>query len=188
MHKDYFPACPVHGPIEPPVPFNHMGLSGAVPNKCGPCPKLFEGSCTRYIEEVGHYLHLDYGYCGIPGPTDPVIYEDQFIVAKVEVPRKCSTCMYVDFDRVKGFVCRKDAKKWGRFERGLDWGSWEPDAIHLELPLPKVTTKDLSVYAKQGDLIEFIKEYRKVNPGTSFDEAKSDYQHFREILGKRFNG
>jgi len=161
---------------------NHLGVSGAVPNKCGQCPNLFEGGCTRYMAEVGHYLHLDYGYCGIPGPTDPVIYEDQFIVSKVEIPRKCSHCNFLRFDQVRGFICRKDADKWGDFERGLDWGSWEPDSIYLELPLPKVSTKDLAMHAKQGDLIKFIKEYRRVNPGISYAEAKSDYLRFRSIL------
>ena len=188
MYKDYFPACPVDGPIEPPVPFNHLGLSGAVPNKCGQCPNLFEGSCTRYMEEVGHFLHLDYGYCGIPGPTDPVIYEDQFIAAKVEVPRKCSTCRYLEYDRVRGFSCRKDAEKWGEFERGLDWGSWRPDIVYLELPLPKLTTKNLVRHANDGNLIEFIKEYRRINPGVPVDEAKSDYRRLREILETLSNG
>ena len=182
MHKNYFPVCPVDGPIEPPVPYSHLASRGAVPNKCAQCPNLFEGGCTRYIEEVGHYLHLDYGYCGIPGPTDPVIYRDQFIVSKVEIPRKCSTCIYLDFDRVRGFCCRKDSKKWGDLERGLDWGAWQPDSIYLELPLPKITTRGLSVHAKNGDLIAFIKEYRRVNPGLSIEEAKSDYRRFRSIL------
>lgn len=159
-----------------------MGLAGAVPNKCGQCPNLFEGSCVRYMEVVGRYLHLDYGPCGIPGPTDPVTYQDQFVVAKVEVPRKCSTCVYLAVDRTSGFNCRKDAQKWGRFGRGLDWGAWEPDVVYLELPPPKVTTKALAVYAKAGDLIEFIKEYRRVNPGLSIEEAKDDYRRLRAVL------
>jgi hypothetical protein len=68
--------------------------------------------------------------------------------------------------------------------RGLDWGAWEPDSIYLELPFPKITTRDLSVHAKSGDLIKFIKEYRRVNPGLSIEEAKSDYRHFRDILAR----
>ena len=182
MYKYYFPVCPVDGPIEPPVQINHMGLSGAVPNKCGRCPNLFEGSCTRYMEEVGRYLHLDYGYCGIPGPTDPVTYQDQFIVSKVEIPRKCSTCVFLDVDRIRGFNCRKDAEKWGHFERGLDWGAWEPDWVYLELPPPKVTTRDLAAHAKDGDLVKFIREYRRLNPGLSMEEAKDDYRRLRDKL------
>src|SRR5262245_26778416 len=100
MHKHYFPPCPVDGPIEPPVPYGHMGASGAVPNKCRSCPNLFEGSCLRSIKEVGRYLHLDYGPCGIPGPTDPVIYEDEFITSKVTVPRKCATCHFLKFHQI----------------------------------------------------------------------------------------
>ena len=84
MHKFYFPSCKVNGDIEPPVPFNHMGIAGAVPNKCGSCPHLFEGGCTRYIDSVNQYLHLDFGPCKVNGPTDPVIYEDDFIKSKVD--------------------------------------------------------------------------------------------------------
>jgi len=184
MHKKYFPVCPVDGPIEPPVPFGHMMSSGAVPNKCGGCPNLFEGECTRYMEQVGHYLHLDYGYCGIPGPTDPVIYRDEFIVSEVEIPRKCSKCVHLAFDRIKGFYCSKDSEKWGDLDRGLDWGAWKPDTIYLELPFPKITTRALAEHANRDDLIRFIKEYRRINPGVSIEEAKSDYRRFREILEK----
>ena len=123
MQSKYFPACPIDGPIEPPVPFSHAASRGAVPKKCSECEHLFEGECTRYIDEVGHYLHLDHGPCGIDGPTDPVPYEDEFIRAKVEIPRKCSTCVYLAVDRIPGFHCTKDSDKWGDFHRGLDWGA-----------------------------------------------------------------
>ena len=77
MHKLYFPACPVEGPIEPPVPFSHFGTRGAIPSKCGSCKLEFEGGCMRYMDKLKRYMHLDYGPCGISGPTNPVIYEDQ---------------------------------------------------------------------------------------------------------------
>lgn len=105
MHSRYFPPCPVDGPIDPPVAFGHMGSRGAVPAKCGQCRHLFEGECTRFIETVGHYLHLDHGPCGINGPTDPVTYEDEFIKAKVEVPRKCSRCRFLAVHQIFGFHC-----------------------------------------------------------------------------------
>ena len=184
MHKLYFPTCKVEGDIEPPVPFNHMGIVGAVPNKCGSCSHLFEGGCTRYMEQVNRYLHLDYGSCGIVGPTDPVIYEDQFIKSKVEVPRKCSKCVYMKVDSIHGFDCTKDKEKWGEYHRGLDWGAWEPDSIYLQLTHPKVTTKELSTYVKQNDIIKFIKEYRKRNPGLSINEAKEDFAYLQNILKK----
>jgi hypothetical protein len=44
-----------------------------------------------------------------------VIYRDQFVVSEVEIPRKCSTCVYIAFDRVRGFCCSKDSEKWGLF-------------------------------------------------------------------------
>jgi hypothetical protein len=182
MYTQYFPPCPVDGPIEPPVPFGHMISKGAVPKKCSECKYLFEGECIRYMREVGRYLHLDHGFCGIQGPTDPVFYQDQYIESKVEIPRKCSTCSYLEYDRIRGFTCRKDAAKWGDFPRGLDWGDWEPDIMYLELPLPKITTKALSRHAKNDDLVAFIKEHRRVNPGLSMQEAKDDFYHFRVIL------
>lgn len=162
-----------------------MASRGAVPKKCSECQYLFEGECIRYFEEVGHYLHLDHRPCGIDGPTDPVVYEDQFVQSKVEIPRKCAKCVYLGVDRIYGFHCCKDADKWGDFHRGLDWGSWEPDCIYLQLPLPKVTTKELSLYARQDDVISFIKEYRRINPGFTIEEAKADFNHFREVIAKR---
>lgn len=185
MHRRYFPPCPVDGPIEPPVPFGHMASRGAVPMKCSECQHLFEGECTRYIEEVGHYLHLDHGPCGIDGPTDPVIYKDDFVTSKAEVPRKCTICVFLAVDRIHGFHCTKDSDKWGDFHRGLDWGAWEPDFVYLELPLPKVTTKELSLYARQNDKMSFIKEHRRINPGLSIEEAIADFARFREVLEKR---
>ena len=182
MYKRYFPPCPIDGPIEPPVPFGHMASSGAVPNKCGTCANLFEGECIRFIEEVGHYLHLDYGPCGINGPTDPVPYEDKFVASKVMVPRKCASCCFLNNDKIYGFYCSKDSEKWGDFHRGLDWGAWTPDTIYLELPPPKVTTKKLSEYANRNDLLAFIEEHRRVNPGLSITEAKGDFERFRSIL------
>ncbi len=179
MHKNYFPTCKVEGDIEPPVPFNHLGIGSAVPNKCGSCSHLFEGGCTRFADLVNRYLHLDHGPCGVNGPTDPVFFEDEYLQSKVEIPRKCSKCIFLKTAINRGFFCGKDEDKWGDYHRGLDWGAWEPDSIYLQLPLPKVTTKALSVYVKNENLIEFIKEYRKRNPGLSITEAKKDFEYLR---------
>lgn len=185
MYSQYFPRCPVNGPIDPPVAFGHMGSRGAVPAKCGQCCHLFEGECTRYINEVGHYLHLDHGPCGINGPTDPVTYEDEFIKGKADVPRKCSKCNFLAIHPIFGFHCTKDSDKWGDFHRGLDWGDWNPDFVTLHLPPPKVTTKELSQFAFGDDLLAFVKEYGRINPGLSVDDAKSDFRHFRNIIENR---
>ncbi|MBX2846904.1 MAG: hypothetical protein KTR16_01180 [Acidiferrobacterales bacterium] len=184
MHKLYFPTCKVEGDIEPPVPFNHMGMVGAVPNKCGSCKNLFEGSCRRYMDEVNRYLHLDYGPCDIEGPTDPVTYKDDFVTANVEVPRKCSKCTYLKVDSIYGFHCSQGKQKWGAYHRGLDWGAWEPDSIYLQLPLPKVTTRELSNLVKQNDILGFIKEYRQRNPSLSIKEAREDFAYLQNILDK----
>ncbi len=159
MYQKYFPTCPVAGAIDPPIPFSHMFLRGAIPHKCGVCENLFEGECKRSLSDVGGYLYLDHGYCGINGPTDPITYQDQYIFSKVEIPRKCSTCQFLTFDRIGGFQCLKDANKWGDFHRGLDWGTWELDSVYLQLPLPKITTKQLSLLAKQNEVTAFIIEY-----------------------------
>ena len=55
----------------------------------------------------------------------------------------------------------------------------------VQLPLPKVTTKELSQFAFGNDLLGFVKEHRRINPGLSVAEAKSDFQHFRNIIEKR---
>lgn len=185
MHHLYFPACPIEGTIDPPVSFDHLGIRGAIPNKCGHCKYMFEGGCARYFVEVRRYLHLDYGPCGIVGPTDPVYYEDQFVRSKVEIPRKCSSCRFLFQDKIHGFTCRKDNDKWGRCYRGLDWGAWSPDRIYFELPRPKLTTKALVDCAYCEDLVGFIKEYRRINPGISVSEAREDFGRFRELIERR---
>jgi len=165
-----------------------MGIGGAIPNKCGSCDFLFEGGCTRFFDELQRYTHLDYGPCGVDGATDPVKFEDSHITAKVEIPRKCAGCVFLKYERIFGFVCSKDAEKWGpRNYRGLDWGAWEPDSVYLQLPLPKVTTLELSKAAKDEDLVGFIKEYRRINLGLSIQEAKEDYARFQEILLTKFD-
>ena len=184
MHRLYFPACPVDGPIDPPVPFCHMGTEGAIPNKCGGCRFSFEGGCTRFFEGLQRYMHLDHGPCGIHGPTDPVVYEDRFIRAKVEVPRKCAGCSFLFHDSIYGFTCSKDADKWGGCYRGLDWGAWSPDRIYFELPHPKLTTKALIDCAYRDDLVSFVAEHRRINPGIPVSEAKSDFVRVRELIGQ----
>ncbi len=182
MHRFYFPSCPVDGPIEPPVPFSHLGTRGAIPNKCASCVHCFEGGCTRHFGELQRYMHLDYGPCGIDGATDPVVYEDSFIRSKVEIPRKCACCRFLFHDSIYGFTCSKDADKWGKCYRGLDWGAWSPDRAYFNLPHPKVTTKGLSDAAHADDLIAFVKEYRLANPDVSVQEIRSDFVRLRELM------
>ena len=185
MHRPYFPACPVAGPIDPPVPYGHMVKHGAIPKKCSDCPNCFEGGCTRFFEEVQRHMHLDFGPCGIDGPTDPVVYEDKLIVAKVEIPRKCARCRFLLHKSIYGFTCRKDQEKWGDCYRGLDWGAWSPDRIYIELPHPKLTTKTLVDAVHSEDLIGFIAEHRRISPGISMAEAKEDYSMFRSLITQR---
>ena len=140
--------------------------------------------CTRAMEQTGGYLHLDHGHCGIEGPTDPVFVENQFFSAKVQIPRKCENCRHLKVRWRQGFVCGKEPEKWGDFTRSLDWGYWEPDVVYVRLPPAKLTTRDLVRCAGHDDLISFIKEYRRVNPGSSILEAKEDFKWMRRAQGK----
>jgi hypothetical protein len=184
MHKGYFPRCDVAGPIEPAVPFNHLSIGSAIPNKCGSCDQMFEGGCRRAITSglATGYLHLDHGPCGVAGATDPIYYDDKFISAKVTVPRKCGTCRFLSNDSIFGFYCSKDSGTWGRLHRGLDWGAWSPERIYLELPTPKITTRALADFAHDDDRRGFVSEHRRVNPGLSMEEANQDFALLRETI------
>jgi len=41
---------------------------------------------------------------------------------------------------------------------------------------------NLVLHARNDDLIQFVKEYRRINPKLSIQEAKNDFQEFRNIL------
>jgi hypothetical protein len=172
----------MRGDIEPAIPYNHMGLTGHIPKKCAEYSHLFEGGCLRAQRITKEYLYLDYGFCGIVGKTDPVLYENPYILAKVTVPRKCTTCQYLDYSLVRHFYCRKDQAKWNYFPRSLDWGTWKPDKIYIDLPLPKITTSVLWQYVIGKNFIEFIKEYRRINPNLSLKEAKQDYNFLKNTI------
>ncbi len=179
MHRDYFPACPVDGP-RMPAPFRHMGSVGAIPLKCSTCAHQFEGGCTRALNTRRGYLHLDYGPCGIDGPTDPVRYESHYLTAKVTVPRKCADCVHLTISRY-GFDCGKDEPIWGAWRRGLDWGTWRPDRVYVELPAPKKTTSTMIDAVHAGDLVAFVRECRRVNPDVSMAEARVDFTELRRL-------
>jgi hypothetical protein len=178
MYQYYFPTCSIEGSNDPVVPFKHFHLSGAVPNKCGSCQHLFEGEYLRAIDKLQRYLRLDYGFCGIYGSTEPVLYEDPFVVSKVEIPGKCASCIFFESDR---FNCGKYAEKWGDFPRGLDWRYWKPENVYIALPFPKKTTKILIDFLKNNSLTEFIREHRRINP-VSILEAKDDFQFLKRIV------
>lgn len=185
MHRDYFPPCPIDGPILPAVPFRHLGTAGSVPQKCSTCSHLFEGGCTRAVETRQGYLHLDHGPCGIAGPTDPIVYESRYFTAKVSIPRKCAGCVHLVIDARRGFDCGKDRSLWGDLMRGLDWGTWRPDRIYVELPAPKLTTPAMVDAVHDDELVAFIRESRRVNPDVSIAEAKLDFARLRRLVAGR---
>lgn len=182
MHRDYFPACPVAGPILPAVPFRHMATSGAVPRKCAGCSHLFEGGCARAQASRQGLLHLDHGPCGIAGPTDPVVFENRYVESKVTIPRKCAGCSHLVLNRW-GFDCGKDRSIWGDCLRGLDWGTWRPDRIYVELPAPKATSAAMVDAVYDNDLVAFIRASRRTNPDVSIAEAKIDFAELRRRVG-----
>jgi hypothetical protein len=140
------------------------------------------------MQDVGHYLHLDHGPCGVQGPTDPVHVDGEYLKSKVEVPRKCASCNFLAVDSIHGFHCTKDHEIWGDIHRGLDWGTWQPDCIYVQLPPPKVTTKALVKLAQANDFIAFIKEHRRINPDLSLLEARNDFAHIRDVLASVRDG
>lgn len=180
MHQRYFPRCPVNGPILPAVPFNHLGLEGSVPSKCSSCAHLFEGECLRFVEQKG-YMALDHGACEIDGPTDPVTVDNKWISSKVEVPRKCSTCSHLEYDALRGFTCGAQTDLWGWFRRGLDWGTWSPERLHVNLP-PYRATREMIDAASEGRLKEFVEEFRSLNPNESLLVAQKAYCDARQKL------
>lgn len=183
MEHKYFPRCTVDGPIDPPVSYGHFGSFGAIPNKCRSCSNLFEGECVRAMDSGG-YKHLDHGPCGVMGPTDPVHYEDEFVVAKVRIPRKCASCNFLRLRPIHGFVCTKDESIWGDFHRGLDWGDWIPSSVFRRLPYPKGTNDTMLKLVADGDLMKFISEHRRINPGVGVLEAKEDFEFLRDDLDR----
>jgi len=140
------------------------------------------------MNEMQRYLHLDFGPCGIDGPTNPVVFEDKFMVAKVEIPEKCSRCTFLVHNSIHGFTCRKDQDKWGGIYRGLDWGAWAPDRIYPQLPYPRSTSKSLVDAAYDEDLTSFVAEHRRINPGLSMTEAQEDYEYFQTLIAERTSG
>lgn len=182
MHRDYFPPCRVDGSILPAVPYSVGFSRGAVPSKCSTCRHLFEGGCTRIMETTPRYLHLDHGPCGVRGPTDPVSYDDRFVAAKVTVPRKCASCVHLVLDLRRGFQCGQDRAIWGDFHRGLDWGTWSPPRFELALPPPTVTTEAMVDAVHDDDLLAFIREAQRVNPGISIADIRTAFASLRALV------
>ena len=96
---------------EPPVPFGHLGLRGAVPQTVQRllADFLFEGSCTRAAGELAGILCVDHGFCPASlGETDPVFVEHTYFSSKVTVPRECSSCSFLRIDMIsRAFHCGK---------------------------------------------------------------------------------
>ena len=181
MYSEYFPPCPIDGPIDPPGTLVHMISIGGIPRKCSSCMQFFEGSCRRHDQIFGGYKHLDHGPCPVVGPTDPVSPEDTSTKKTANIPRKCSTCEYLAFGSVWRFHCTQDSNKWGSFHRGLDWGSWQPSPIEYRQEVCKGNTKALLEHAYNGDTISFLKEYKGDRQWISFIKAETSFINFQKF-------
>jgi hypothetical protein len=170
MHRQAFPSCTVPGPLDP-VPYAHLASRGAIPRKCSQCEHSFEGSCLRAADSLHRYLNLDHGFCGIAGDTEPVRVERSGVPVDLEAPRKCSTCMYLRPDSIRGVVCTKDGEVWGDFSRSLDWGIYAPDVV-----VPSVAGLQITLLfarlAAGGDDASALQEFRKANPNASIATGK----------------
>jgi len=180
MYRTSFPPCLVEGPVDP-VPYGHLGLQGAVPRKCVTCSHLFEGSCTRAVDQVQDYSNLDHGPCRVDGPTDPVAYEDAFIRSKVAVPRKCATCVFLAHHPIRGFVCRQDEDRWGDLPRSLDWGAWVPERPVVGLSTGRHVSDALVDAVLDRHEAAAVRAFLDTNRGSTIKEARCAYA---ELLAK----
>jgi len=174
------PRCEVEGPLDP-VPFEHLGIKGAVPRKCSTCRFLFEGECTRVMGQIAGYLSLDHGPCPIRGKTLPVLYETEYIRSKVFVPEKCASCHDLKYDPVSGFVCNYEREVWGAFPRELDWGNWSPEYPNLGLESGRSVSVPVMKAVAAGREVDAIKAFRADHKDATFKEAR---EAFRELSEK----
>ena len=178
MYRRAFPKCTVAGSIDP-VPFNHLGLQGAVPRKCSECKFMFEAECLRATEQIKGYLALDHGPCPIKGETKPILYENQFIKSKVFIPIKCKTCRHLGFSFFGGFTCKYEVKKWGAFPRTLDWGAWSPEHPNLGLSTGRSVPLELLQAVQAGNEAAGVEAFREAFPNSTIREARDAFAELR---------
>jgi len=71
IYPKFYPECTFRGPVDP-LPFGHLGFTVSVPRKCIVCEFLFEGECTRAMEQLKVCLPLDFRPCSFTVETIPV--------------------------------------------------------------------------------------------------------------------
>lgn len=183
MYRRPFPACEVSGPVDP-VPFGHLGLTGSVPRKCGGCQFLFEGECTRAMDQVHGYLALDHGPCPVIGDTTPTLVVTEHLRSTVSIPAKCRTCQHLEVGLQRGFTCGFERERWGFFRRGLDWGSWSPELPNVGLESGRPVSLAVLRAAAAGNEANTIKAFRSDFPDATFSEARQAFSELVEQLKK----
>ena len=197
MYRRSFPKCTVEGDQSPSKKMLVMASKWALPTKCISCQYLFEGECLRDSELIGGgFLQLDYGYCGVDGPTEPFAIEEPAIGVKIFIPTKCKSCQFLYLDSIRGYVCKKDQKLWGDGFRGLDWGDWEPNYPNVGLErlgnsevnerfLDRViVTEEILDLLMANQKIAALKLYRSINAITTIKHAKDDIELLDSKLKK----
>jgi hypothetical protein len=188
MYRESFPKCKVQGEQDPSSMRTHMTIKFAVPKKCLACEFLFEGECTRGIDQMDGYLRLDTGPCNVQGSTQPVVAGETSSGNELFIPKKCKACPLLDFDSIRGFVCTQDKHLWGDGFRDLDWESWTPDVPNIGLSRyvnrgkyrvhigPAVVTQEIIKLIQEGKKTKALIIYRKLNDIEYIKEAKDDIE------------
>lgn len=183
MYRIVIPRCEIEGPRDP-VSFNHMGLQGAVPRKCSTCNFLFEGGCLRAMEQTSTYVALDHGPCPVIGNESPVEYESRFIKSKVFIPEKCSSCVNLEFDFIRGFICNYKRSDWGEFPRELDWGSWSPEFPNIGLRSGKSVSQEVLKAVINNNEVEAIKAFRSDHKNITIKEAREAFLELNSKINR----
>lgn len=173
----------MRGPVDP-VPFEHMSITGAVPRKCGTCRFLFEGECTRAVEQVQGSLALDHGPCPIPGDTTPTLVVAGHPFGTVSIPTKCRACAHLVTDPIRGFTCGYERERWGACPRTLDWGDWSPELPNVGLASRRPVSTALLRAVAAGHEVQAIKAFRADFPEATIAEARHAFAELAERLRK----
>jgi len=195
MYRKSFPKCKVEGDTTPLFEGLKTDLWYAVPKKCSTCEYLMEGSCTRNIEQMAGYLHLDAGSCGINGNTKPIAIDEIPKGNPIFVPEKCVNCEFMSRTDYNEYACKKDADLWGSHYRTFDWGDWQPDypvvgirrlanlvEDYLGDKSEAVITREIILLIQNKKHTAAMKLYKDLNKCETIREALDAIELIREKL------
>lgn len=182
MYRYAFPKCFIQGSTDP-VPYGHLVLHGAVPQKCRDCKYLFEGSCRRAADTVEDYQSLDHGPCPKHGEANPIELRGKNPERPLFVPKKCASCEFLSNDPIRGYVCLYQKEIWGGFPRSLDWASWEPELAPIGIQQKVIATVEVLSNVKLGLSAKAVLELKRLYPGLSTEAAIKCCAIFAKRIG-----